>query len=75
MSAQPGGRAWYAFRVRQETTTDLTPEQIHAIGLGEIARITAAMDAVARQTGFASRADFIRELRTDPFITPGPRPS
>ena len=58
----------------QETTTDLTPEQIHAIGLAEIARITAAMDAVAREAGFASRADFIRELRTDPAYyakTPG----
>jgi uncharacterized protein (DUF885 family) len=66
VSAQPGGRAWYAFRVRQETTTDLTPEQIHAIGLREIARITAEMDGVAKQAGFATRADFIRELRTNP---------
>lgn len=66
VSAQPGGRAWYAFRVRQETTTDLTPDQIHAIGLSEIARITAEMDKVAHQAGFATRADFIRELRTNP---------
>jgi uncharacterized protein (DUF885 family) len=67
ISAQPGGRAWYAFRVRQETTTDLTPEQIHAIGLREIARITAEMDRVAGEAGFATRADFIRELRTNPI--------
>jgi uncharacterized protein (DUF885 family) len=66
VSAEPGGRAWYAYRVRQETTTDLTPEQIHAIGLREIARITAEMDKVARQAGFATRADFIQELRTNP---------
>jgi uncharacterized protein (DUF885 family) len=66
VSAQPGGRAWYAFRVRQETTTDLTPEQIHAIGLREIARITAQMDEVAKAAGFATRRDFIRELRTNP---------
>lgn len=66
ISAQPGGRAWYAFRIRQETTTDLTPEQIHAIGLREIARITAEMDQVAHQAGFATRADYIRELRTNP---------
>jgi uncharacterized protein (DUF885 family) len=74
VSAEPGGRAWYAFRVRQETTTDLTPEQIHAIGLREIARITAGMDQVARQAGFATRAAFIRELRTNPAYyakTPG----
>jgi uncharacterized protein (DUF885 family) len=66
VSAEPGGRAWYAFRIRQETTTDLTPEQIHAIGLREIARITAEMDRVAHQAGFATRADFIRELRANP---------
>ncbi|HEX5182666.1 MAG TPA: DUF885 domain-containing protein [Allosphingosinicella sp.] len=66
VSAEPGGRAWYAFRVRQETTTDLSPEQIHAIGLSEIARITAEMDQVAHQAGFATRADFIHELKTDP---------
>ncbi|HEY1606894.1 MAG TPA: DUF885 domain-containing protein [Allosphingosinicella sp.] len=67
VSAEPGGRAWYAFRIRQETTTDLTAEQIHAIGLREIARITAEMDQVAHQAGFATRADFIRELRTNPI--------
>jgi len=66
ISAQPGGRAYYAFRVRQETTTDLTPEQIHVIGLSEAARIRGEMDKVARQAGFASRAAFIRELRTNP---------
>jgi uncharacterized protein (DUF885 family) len=66
ISAQPGGREYYAFRVRQETTTDLTPEQIHAIGLREAARIRAEMDKVAKEAGFASREAFIRELRTDP---------
>ena len=66
ISAQPGGRAWYAFRVRHETTTDLTPDRIHAIGLAEIARITAAMDKVAKDAGFADRSAFIRELRTNP---------
>ncbi len=66
ISAEPGGRAWYAFRIRQETTTDLTPEQIHAIGLREIARITAEMDQVAHRAGFATRAAFIKELHTNP---------
>jgi uncharacterized protein (DUF885 family) len=66
ISAQPGGGAYYAFRVRQETTTDLTPAQIHAIGLAEIARINAEMDRVAKEAGFADRAAFIRELRTNP---------
>jgi uncharacterized protein (DUF885 family) len=66
VSAQPGGAAYYAFRVRQETTTDLTPEQIHRIGLAEIARITAEMDKVAKAAGFPTREAFIQELRTNP---------
>jgi uncharacterized protein (DUF885 family) len=66
VSARPGGAAYYAFRVRQETTTDLTPEQIHRIGLNEIARITAEMDKVAKAAGFPTRDAFIQELRTNP---------
>ena len=66
VSAQPGGREYYAFRVRQETTTDLSPERIHEIGLAESARIRAAMETVAKEAGFASREAFIRELRTNP---------
>jgi uncharacterized protein (DUF885 family) len=65
ISAQPGGRDYYAFRVRQETTTDLTPDQIHEIGLRESARIRAEMDKVAKAAGFAGREAFIRELRTN----------
>jgi uncharacterized protein (DUF885 family) len=66
ISAQPGGRDYYAFRVREETTTDLTPEQIHEIGMGEARRIRAEMDRVAREAGFASREAFIQNLRTNP---------
>ncbi|MEA3054531.1 MAG: hypothetical protein QOG72_3434 [Sphingomonadales bacterium] len=66
ISAQPGGRQYYAFRVRQETTTDLTPDQIHAIGLRESARIRGEMEKVAKEAGFPSREAFIRELRTNP---------
>src|SRR3954469_4775288 len=66
ISAQPGGAAYYAFRVRQETTTDLSPDQIHQIGLDEIARITAEMDKVAKAAGFPTREAFIQELRTNP---------
>jgi uncharacterized protein (DUF885 family) len=66
ISAQPGGRDYYAFRVRQETTTTLTPDRIHEIGLRESARIRSEMDKVARSAGFAGREAFIRELRTNP---------
>ncbi|MFL6843942.1 MAG: DUF885 domain-containing protein [Allosphingosinicella sp.] len=66
ISAQPGGREYYAFRVRQETTTTLTPDQIHEIGLRESARIRSEMEKVAKEAGFASREAFIQALRTDP---------
>ena len=66
ISAQKSGREYYAFRVRQETTTDLTPDQIHEIGLAEARRIRAEMEAVAKEAGFASREAFIQDLRTDP---------
>jgi uncharacterized protein (DUF885 family) len=66
VSALAGGRAYYAFRVRQETTTDLTPDRIHALGLQESKRINAEMDSVAKTAGFASRQAFIQELRTNP---------
>ncbi|HEY0084843.1 MAG TPA: DUF885 domain-containing protein, partial [Allosphingosinicella sp.] len=62
----PGGREYYAFRVRQETTSDLSPEQIHQIGLRESQRINTEMDAVAKGAGFATRQAFIAELRTNP---------
>lgn len=64
--AQKGGPAYYAFRVRQETTTDLTPDQIHRIGLDEVKRIRAEMEKIAKDAGYPSREAFIAELRTDP---------
>jgi uncharacterized protein (DUF885 family) len=67
VSAQPGGRDYYAFRVRQETTTDLSPDRIHEIGLAESARIRAEMETVAKEAGFAGREAFIAELRTNPI--------
>ena len=66
ISAQRGGAAYYAFRIRQETTTNLSADQIHAIGLAEAARIRSEMEKVAREAGFASREAFIAELRTNP---------
>lgn len=66
VSAQPGGAKYYAFRVREETTTSLTAGQIHQIGLNEVARIRAEMVEVASQAGYPSREAFIQHLRTDP---------
>ncbi|SMF61558.1 DUF885 domain-containing protein [Allosphingosinicella indica] len=65
-TAMPNGKAYYAFRVRQETTTDLSPDRIHQIGLDEVKRIRGEMDALAKKAGFASREAFIQELRTNP---------
>lgn len=65
-SAMPEGSAWYAFQARSHTTTTLTPEQIHAIGLSEVARIRAEMVKVATDAGYPSREAFIARLRTDP---------
>jgi len=65
-SAMPEGPAWYAFRVRAQTTTDLTPEAIHQIGLREVARIRSEMETLAKSAGYASRESFIAELRTNP---------
>ena len=70
VSEQPQGRAYYAFRVRQMTTTAMTPEQIHRLGLSEVARIRAEMEEVARRAGFASREAFIQDLRTNPVHYP-----
>lgn len=66
VSAQPNGAAYYAFRVRVETTTDLTPDQVHKIGLDEVARIEAEMAQVAKSAGYADKAAFVTVLRTDP---------
>lgn len=63
----PDGKRYYAHRVRAFTTLDVTPEEVHAIGLREVARIRAEMEAVIKQTGFTgSFAEFLRFLRTDP---------
>ncbi len=64
--AQPDGAAHYAYNVRWHTTTNLTPQQIHEIGLAEVKRIHAEMDQVIAQAGFqGSFADFSNFLRTD----------
>ncbi len=66
-SALPDGQAWYAYQVAQSTTTRLTPQQIHAIGLDEVKQIRAEMERVMRATGFTGDlAAFFEFLRTDP---------
>ena len=67
VTAIPNGAASYAFHVRWQTTTELTPQQIHQIGLGEVKRIRAEMDRVIASTGFTgSFHEFTEFLRNDP---------
>lgn len=67
VSALPNGAEFYAYNIRWHTTTDLTPKQIHEIGLSEVKRIRAEMDAIIASTGFKGTfSEFTQFLRTDP---------
>lgn len=67
ISALEGGREYYEHLVRHYTTLDVTPEEIHEVGLSEVARIRAEMLEVIDETGFEGSFDeFVHFLRTDP---------
>ena len=63
----PDGDAYYRANIREYTTTDRTPEDIHQLGLQEVARIEADMRKTMRESGFkGSFEDFLKFLKTDP---------
>ena len=63
----PDGKAYYRSQILENTTTDLSPEQIHQIGLQELAAIEKEMRETIKQTGFhGSFSAFLQFLRTDP---------
>lgn len=70
--AMPDGKAWYRQQIREYTTLDLSPEDIHRTGLREVARLQAEMDAIIAKVGFRPSAGeqtfpaFLKFLRTDP---------
>ncbi len=66
VAALPDGKAYYDYLVKFHTTTDMTPDAIHRLGLKEVARIRAEMDALAKKSGFASRQAMIADMRTNP---------
>jgi len=67
VSSLPDGKAYYAYLVRHYTTTDMTPRQVHALGLKLVEQIHGQMEAVFRQIGFkGSYKEFVHYLRTDP---------
>ena len=66
VSSLPDGLAYYAYLVRRHTTTSMTPGEIHALGLKEVARIRAAMNQTIAETGFkGSFPQFLAFLRSD----------
>lgn len=63
----PDGEEWYRFRVREETTTDLSPDEIHQMGLEELPRIHAAMEGVMAVIEWpGDRSSFLAHLRSEP---------
>lgn len=67
ISDTPDGAAFYRDRIQFHTTTSMSSDEIHALGLAEVARIRAEMDGVIRKVGFrGSFAQFLEFLRTDP---------
>ncbi|MFT3791981.1 MAG: DUF885 family protein [Rudaea sp.] len=65
--AMPDGKAFYRARIREFTTLDMSPDEIHALGVKEVARLHAEMDETMRASGFkGSFAEFLHYLRTDP---------
>jgi uncharacterized protein (DUF885 family) len=70
LAALPNGEAWYAYNARNSTTTDLSPAQIHQIGLEEVARIHGEIREVMAEVGFqGSLQDFFRFMQDDPRFT------
>jgi len=71
IGALPGGKEAYAYAVRNLTTTNLSPEEIHQIGLKEVARIRGEMDKVQAQVGFkGTLAEFLSFVAADSRFTP-----
>ena len=67
MKDLPDGASWYAFLVKEVTTTELSPEQIHELGQQEVKRIRKKMDELREKVGFkGNHRDFIDFLQTDP---------
>jgi uncharacterized protein (DUF885 family) len=71
IGALPGGADWYRLLVRWSTTTDLTPQQIHDMGLKEVARIRGEMEQVKARFGFVGPLpEFLKSLAQRPELTP-----
>jgi uncharacterized protein (DUF885 family) len=71
VSSLPQGNEYYRLKVRMNTTTDKTPDEIYNIGLSEVARIRKEMDSIKNETGFkGDLKSFFEYLKNDPKFTP-----
>jgi uncharacterized protein (DUF885 family) len=66
--ALPDGDAWYAFRVKESTTTNLSPEEIHQLGLEQVKEIESRMIAVVNQLGYKDMSSFKVAVDADPKL-------
>ncbi|HEV2135032.1 MAG TPA: DUF885 domain-containing protein [Terracidiphilus sp.] len=73
ISALPDGAAYYRFLVRRTTTTDLTPDQIHQIGVEQVQKDEAEMLAIAKKLGFSDLKSFRASIKTNPKLHPTSR--
>lgn len=70
-SAMPGGAAMYKYLVKQQTTTDKTPEEIYQLGLSEVKRIRTKMDSIKTSVGFKGDLKaFFEYMKNDPKFMP-----
>jgi uncharacterized protein (DUF885 family) len=70
VASLPDGKHRYEVAVRQMTTTDMTPAEIHQLGLDEVKRITAEMTDLAHKAGYKDLASFREAIRTNPIYVP-----
>ena len=71
ISAVPNGKEEYAYLVKTWTTTNLTPDEVHALGLSEVKRIRQEMEAIKQQVGFTGDLNaFFKYVATDPKFLP-----
>jgi uncharacterized protein (DUF885 family) len=71
IAALPDGAKYYAFRIRQSTTTELTADRIHQIGLDEVKRDEAEMLTIAQKLGFKDLAGFRAAMKANPKLKAG----
>lgn len=75
IQGQPDGDAYYAHQIKKYTTTDLTADEIHELGLSEVARIRAEMEAIKKEVGFTGDLKaFFDHVRTDKNLMPYTQP-